>query len=371
MQSFIYFCTKQIYFLMKLLSSPNYTIELGSILDSSFQDLLNNHYSGAKKIIIVDENTHDNCLEFLLTSFDTLKEAEVMLLPAGEENKVMEVCFQVWEALTEYQIGRNDLIINLGGGVVTDMGGFIASVFKRGVDFVHIPTSLVGMVDASIGGKNGVDLGSYKNQLGVFSHPKFIFIDPLFLATLPAEEWMNGYAEMLKHTLISDRKKYNSLKKISSGLDLKNLELISDSVHIKFDIVEADPLELGLRKILNFGHTIGHALEGFFLEIEPVSHGHAIALGMIAESYIAMQQGKLSKEDYFDIELTLLEKFSVPKLEDNYFQEIAELTRNDKKNRDSKILCSLVTEIGSCDFNCEITLEEIIESLKYISKFHK
>ncbi len=356
---------------MKLFSSPYYTIELGSILDSSFQDLLSHKYLGAKKIIIVDENTHDNCLDFLLTSFDSLKEAEIILLPAGEENKVLEVCFQVWEAFTEYQIGRNDLIINLGGGVVTDMGGFIASVFKRGVDFIHIPTSLLGMVDASIGGKNGLDLGSFKNQLGLFSHPKFIFIDPIFLATLPADEWMNGYAEMLKQTLISDRNKYEKLKQINIGLDLKNIELIEDSVKLKFDIVEADPLDIGQRKILNFGHTIGHAIEGFFLEIEPISHGHAVALGMIAESYIAMQQGKLSKEDYYDIELTLLEKFSVPKMEENYFEDISELTRNDKKNRESKILCSLVTEIGSCEFNCEVSIEEIIDSLKYLSEFSK
>lgn len=356
---------------MKLFSSPYYTIELGSILDSSFQDLLSNKYLGAKKIIIVDENTHDNCLDFLLTSFDSLKEAEIILLPAGEENKVLEVCFQVWEAFTEYQIGRNDLIINLGGGVVTDLGGFIASVFKRGVDFIHIPTSLLGMVDASIGGKNGLDLGSFKNQLGLFSNPKFIFIDPIFLATLPADEWMNGYAEMLKQTLISDRNKYEKLKQINIGLDLKNIELIEDSVKLKFDIVEADPLDIGQRKILNFGHTIGHAIEGFFLEIEPISHGHAVALGMIAESYIAMQQGKLSKEDYYDIELTLLEKFSVPKMEENYFEDISELTRNDKKNRESKILCSLVTEIGSCEFNCEVSIEEIIDSLKYLSEFSK
>ena len=182
---------------------------------------------------------------------------------------------------------------------------------------------------------------------------------------------MNGYAEMLKQTLISDRNKYEKLKQINIGLDLKNIELIEDSVKLKFDIVEADPLDIGQRKILNFGHTIGHAIEGFFLEIEPISHGHAVALGMIAESYIAMQQGKLSKEDYYDIELTLLEKFSVPKMEENYFEDISELTRNDKKNRESKILCSLVTEIGSCEFNCEVSIEEIIDSLKYLSEFSK
>src|SRR5690606_12666250 len=148
-------------------------------------DLLTNDYTNSKKVILVDENTHDACLEYLLTAFDGLEDAEVMLLPAGEENKVMEVCFQVWEALSEYGVGRQDLIINLGGGVVTDMGGFIASLYKRGVDFINIPTSLLAMVDASVGGKTGIDLGMYKNQLGVFANPKRVFVDLGFLNTLP------------------------------------------------------------------------------------------------------------------------------------------------------------------------------------------
>src|SRR5690606_19825507 len=164
-------------------------------------DLLTNDYTNSKKVILVDENTHDACLEYLLTAFDGLEDAEVMLLPAGEENKVMEVCFQVWEAMSEYGVGRRDLIINLGGGVVTDMGGFIASVYKRGVDFINIPTTLLGMVDASIGGKTGIDLGPLKNQLGVFSNPKAIYVDVTFLETLETKDVVNGYAEMLKHAL--------------------------------------------------------------------------------------------------------------------------------------------------------------------------
>jgi 3-dehydroquinate synthase len=181
---------------MQQLIGTNYFIEIGDITQSSLETYIAKYYQQSKVVIIVDENTHDCCLEYLLTSFDFLKEAEVVLLPAGEENKVMEVCFQVWEALTEYGIGRNDLILNLGGGVVTDMGGFIASIYKRGIDFIHIPTSLLGMVDASIGGKTGIDLGVYKNQLGVFNQPKAIFIDPIFLATLSDNEKRNGYAEM-------------------------------------------------------------------------------------------------------------------------------------------------------------------------------
>lgn len=351
---------------MQTFTSTQFTLEIGSILDSSLAKLLAKKYADSKVVIIVDENTHDNCLEYMLTSFETLKEAEVMLLPVGEENKVMEVCFQVWEALTEYQIGRKDLIINLGGGVVTDMGGFIASIFKRGVDFIHIPTSLLGMVDASIGGKTGIDLGPYKNQLGVFSHPKYIFIDPVFLETLPAEEWMNGYAEMLKHALISDRKQYIKLKKINSDLELKKLKTLTDSIKVKFDIVEEDPLEKGRRKVLNFGHTIGHAIEGFFLDKEPISHGHAVAIGILAESYISMIQGKLNKTDYNDIELTILEKFPVPAIELEDIQEIVQLTKNDKKNEANKIYCSLLSEIGVCEINCEVKEAEIEAALNYL-----
>lgn len=351
---------------MQTFTSTQFTLEIGSILDSSLAKLLAKKYADSKVVIIVDENTHDNCLEYMLTSFETLKEAEVMLLPVGEENKVMEVCFQVWEALTEYQIGRKDLIINLGGGVVTDMGGFIASIFKRGVDFIHIPTSLLGMVDASIGGKTGIDLGPYKNQLGVFSHPKYIFIDPVFLETLPAEEWMNGYAEMLKHALISDRKQYIKLKKINSDLELKKLKTLTDSIKVKFDIVEEDPLEKGRRKVLNFGHTIGHAIEGFFLDKEPISHGHAVAIGILAESYISMIQGKLNKTDYNDIELTILEKFPVPAIELEDIQKIVQLTKNDKKNEANKIYCSLLSEIGVCEINCEVKEAEIEAALNYL-----
>lgn len=351
---------------MQTFTSSQYTIEIGSILDSSLADLLAKKYVDSKVVIIVDENTHDNCLEYLLTSFESLKEAEVMLLPVGEENKVMEVCFQVWEALTEYQIGRKDLIINLGGGIVTDMGGFIASIFKRGVDFIHIPTSLLAMVDASIGGKTGIDLGPYKNQLGVFSHPKNILIDPVFLETLPAEEWMNGYAEMLKHALISDRKHFDQMKKINSDTELKDLKTITASVKVKFDIVEEDPLEKGRRKVLNFGHTVGHAIEGFFMDKEPISHGHAVAIGMIAESYISMMQGKLNKTDFNEIESTILKKFPLPVIELEELQEIIHLTKNDKKNEANKIYCSLLSEIGDCEINCEVKESELENALNYI-----
>lgn len=354
---------------MKLFPSENYSIEIGPIIESTFSDLLFNKYSDSKVIIIVDENTHDHCLEYMLTSFESLKDSEIMLLPAGEENKVMEVCFQVWQALSEYKIGRKDLIINLGGGVVTDMGGFIASVFKRGIDFIHIPTSLLGMVDASIGGKTGIDLGPYKNQLGVFSFPKVIYVDPIFLGSLPNEEVLFGFAEMLKHALISSREKWEELKNISTIEDIVNIQLIIDSIKVKFEIVESDPFEKDKRKSLNFGHTIGHAIEGFLLDKEPIGHGHAVAIGMIAESYISMKMGKLNKTDYYDIELILTEKFPMINLDELAIKEIVLLARNDKKNETNKIKCVLLNKIGEADGTNTISGNDIAEALFYMNKF--
>ena len=177
--------------------------EWGPLLDSSFSSFLS-QYAPAKIAILVDENTHDHCLEFLLTAFEALAEAEVILLPAGEQNKVLEVCFQIWETLTEAGFGRHDLLINLGGGVVTDLGGFVASVYKRGLSFINIPTSLLCMVDASIGGKNGIDVGLYKNMVGLIRQPQFLVYDVGFLQSLPKHQWENGFAEIIKHAAIKD-----------------------------------------------------------------------------------------------------------------------------------------------------------------------
>lgn len=245
-----------------------YFIEIETLVNSQFPKLLD-AYDKQKIIIVVDENTHDCCLDYLITYFPKLENAEIMLLPVGEENKVLEICYQVWTALLEYKVGRSDLIINLGGGMVTDIGGFIASVYKRGISFVHIPTTLLGMVDASIGGKTGVDLENVKNVIGSFAQPKAIFIDTAFLETLPGEEIFNGYAEMLKHALILDAKYWDEIKHIQKETDLVTHALISHAVQLKLSIVSKDPNETGERKLLNFGHTIGHALESFFLVLHP------------------------------------------------------------------------------------------------------
>jgi len=343
-------------------------IENGPLVDSSFQAVLNEQYAHSRIVIMVDENTHDCCLEYLITSFDQLAEAEVMLLPVGEENKVMEVCFQVWEALTEYGIGRDDLIINLGGGVVTDMGGFIAAVYKRGVDFIHIPTTLLGMVDASIGGKTGIDLGNYKNQLGIFKEPVKIYTDAGFLGSLPDQEVLNGFAEMLKHALITSAELWLDLKSISSIDEMKDMSRIKTSQVIKCKAVLNDPLDKGQRKNLNFGHTVGHAIEGFYLDSLGLSHGHCVALGIIAESYVSFAKGLLSEVELKDISETIRTWFEVPEFDSSAFDSIVQLMKNDKKNSANKILGCALNDVGNCMWDVEYTHIEIKDALKYLLK---
>lgn len=351
---------------MKTINTKDSVIEIGSVTEGSLTSVLQ-VYKNYNLIIIVDENTHDNCLEYMITSFPELERAEIILLPVGEENKVMEVCFQVWQAFTEYGFGRKDLVINLGGGVVTDMGGFIASIYKRGLKFINVPTSLLGMVDAAIGGKTGIDLDRFKNQLGTFSHPTHIFIDPIFLQTLPEEEVFNGYAEMVKHALIKDVDLWEKIRVIHSEEELTTIQNIYTSVKIKTDIVDGDPTEKGERKILNFGHTIGHALESYFLDKTAISHGHAVALGMCAESFISFKRNWISKEVFKDIEATITASFPMISLNADEVSVVISLMYQDKKNESGKIFGSILKDVGLCSYDVELSEDEIGESLFHLS----
>ncbi len=352
---------------IKQIKSRYSHIEVGALYDSSLVHLIEERYSGSRVCIIVDDNTHDFCLDYLLSLHSKFENAEIILLPVGEENKVMEVCFQVWEALTEYNFSRKDLVINLGGGLVTDMGGFIASIYKRGMDFIHIPTSLLGMIDASIGGKTGIDMGNYKNHLGVINHPKAIFTDPNFLYSLPAEEIIYGYAEMLKHALIRDKNLWEEIKFVRNDEELTSEAILVKSIKIKVEIIDEDPMEGGLRKILNFGHTIGHGLEGYFLGKTNLAHGHCVALGLCAESYISLQKGLLSKEQYIDIENCIRRSFHFISITAEQISEILKLIHNDKKNSDNQIKCCLLSGIGSCLYDQVVTEDEIANSLFHLN----
>ena len=345
---------------MHSISANNYELEIGSILDSSFASLLDK-YSDVKKIIVSDDNTSEHCVPFLISNYDGLAEAEVVILPAGEENKSLAIVANVWELLTEYGLGRHDLIINVGGGVVTDMGGFIASCYKRGMQFINIPTSLLSMVDASIGGKTGVNLDHYKNQIGVFNDPEAVYIDPIFLSTLESNELLSGYAEMIKHGLIHSTDLFN---KVIEQLDIPfelELELLKESIQVKNEVVKRDPLEGGERKILNFGHTIGHVIEGLMLGSEGMTHGHAVGIGMVFEAYLSTKKGKLSQEEFKTIESAILDVFPVPTFSNDDIQSMTALLTNDKKNKGGKILCCLLEKIGECTFDHEISEQEVTE----------
>jgi 3-dehydroquinate synthase len=223
------------------------------------------------------------------------------------------------------------------------------------------------MVDAAIGGKNGIDLDGYKNQLGTITQPACVFIDSGFLGTLPAEEIFNGYAEMLKHALIGDVALWEEIRHIQSEEELIQQEVIVKAIRVKTNIIEQDPLEGGLRKKLNFGHTVGHALESYFFQSTPISHGHAVALGMIAESYISMKRNQLPKEAYKEIESTIIRSFPMIELQAEDVSQVISLMYQDKKNEAGQIRSCLLEGIGTCLYDQEVKEEEIGESLFHLT----
>jgi 3-dehydroquinate synthase len=343
-------------------------IEFGPLSESTLNVLLETTFSRSKKIILVDENTQVNCLESLLTHFEVLSEAEVIVIPAGEVNKTIDVATQVCLAFKDYEVGRNDVLINLGGGMVTDMGGFIASIYNRGISCIHVPTTLLGMVDAAIGGKTGVDLEGAKNLIGTFYQPDAIYIDGAFLITLPDEEWLNGYAEMLKHALIADFSLWNKLQGKKELKKEISIELIRECSNIKQQIVLEDPMEKGKRKFLNFGHTVGHAIESVLLDNEhAISHGHAVALGMIAESYVSMKLGLLSMENYYTVETHLKKCYNLLSLTNEEVEEALAFARLDKKNSLNKINVVLLKNIGQVEGLFEIDESLFMECLTKIT----
>jgi len=273
-----------------------------------------NHYldgsSYSSLFIIVDENTYEHCLPNFMAAITGDYHFEVLEIESGEINKNIQTCVNLWQMLSDLDADRKSLIINLGGGVVTDLGGFVASTFKRGVDFINVPTTLLSMVDASVGGKTGIDLGPLKNQVGVINQPKMVLIISEFLKTLEEQQLNSGFAEMLKHGLIQDDNYWRELKNV---VDFSNLdEKIGHSVEIKNKVVQEDPTEQGQRKILNFGHTLGHAIESYFLinnERETLLHGEAIAIGMILEAYLSKEVLGLPAEQLSDITTTFLDRY--------------------------------------------------------------
>ncbi|WP_378173502.1 3-dehydroquinate synthase [Aquimarina sp. SS2-1] len=322
----------------------------------------------SKIFILVDSNTYENCYAYFMSNVEGDYEIEVIEIEPGEINKNIETCSSIWSVLAEYGADRKSLLINLGGGVVTDLGGFIACTFKRGINYINVPTSLLAMVDASVGGKTGVDLGNLKNMVGVISESEMVLVDTEFLGTLPVNQMCSGFAEMLKHGLIQDKgywEKMSDLSKLTTD-DLD--QLIYDSVVIKNKIVFEDPTEQNIRKYLNFGHTLGHAIESFYLthpEKPELLHGEAIAIGMILEGFISAAQLSLTKEELTRISQVILATFPKVDIDPKDYNKIMELLVHDKKNEKGNIYFVLLNTIGDAKYNCIVSDDLIMDAFEY------
>ncbi len=341
---------------MQTISGTNYDVLFGaSGYETLAAILLPTQYS--KIFILVDENTSQYCLPYFLSNLATEIEIEIIELEAGELHKNIATCLEVWGALSELGADRKSILLNLGGGVISDLGGFVACTFKRGIDFITIPTTLLGMVDAAIGGKNGVDLDHLKNQIGRISEPKAVVIDTQFLTTLPAQEMRSGLAEMLKHGLIFDAAYWNKFKNLTN-LNTEHLDdLIHRSIQIKNEIVLQDINELNVRKTLNFGHTLGHAIESYFLSEnskKTLLHGEAVAAGMILESYLSKEQNGLTQEEYQEIKYIINETFERISFSNKAIETIIEFLQFDKKNAFGEIQFVLLEKIGHATINQKI-----------------
>lgn len=325
-----------------------------SILDSNFSQL-NDFILNLKPsqlFILVDENTHEYCLPQLLGNLDTNVPFEIIEIEAGEAMKTIETATQLWEILADFKADRKSLLINLGGGVITDMGGFVASTYKRGIPFINMPTTLLGMCDASIGGKTGIDHQFLKNIVGTFAEPEHLFVFPAFLKTLPFEELRSGFAEMLKHGLIADRKHWEDLISIDELTPESIFPFVETSMKIKQKVVEVDFKEQNIRKTLNFGHTIGHAVESLYLQTgNLIPHGEAVALGMICETYLAVLEKLIVPATAQNIIGQIQKFYHYISIDQFSTDDLVSLMRNDKKNSNGKISFSLITDIGSCKFD--------------------
>lgn len=331
--------------------------------------LLENRHSNI--FILVDNNTHENCLSRFLPKLKADIAVEVVEIEAGEKNKNLETCSQVWQVLSDLEADRKSLMINLGGGVVTDLGGFVASCFKRGIAYINIPTTLLAMVDASVGGKTGVDLGNLKNQIGVINHSKMVLIDPVFLDTLPKNEMRSGLAEVLKHGLINNEKYWNKVTALNQ-LAIEDLEgIIKESVDIKAEVVTRDPNEDNLRKTLNFGHTLGHAIESYFLSntSKPtLLHGEAVAVGMILALYLSKELKDFPEEKLNSVTSYILDLYGKVDFDKKDIEEIIELLKYDKKNEFGNINFVLLEDIGKPIIDCLVPNEVIYKAFDFYKK---
>lgn len=310
--------------------------------------------------VLVDENTRKHCLPVSPIG----EEINLIEISSGEQNKTLDTCTHIWEQMTELKMSRKSLLINLGGGVIGDMGGFVASTYKRGMSFVNMPTTLLAQVDASIGGKLAVDFQGLKNHIGIFREPNLVICDTQYLKTLPQREIRSGYAEIIKHCLIRDKEEWEKLKTESFDPNKDWSSTLKRSVGLKGAVVKEDPEEQGLRKILNFGHTLGHAIETYFLDTENrLLHGEAIAVGMILEGFLSVKVSGLKESALESLTTYILKTYGKVVLPD--LEEFGQFLIHDKKNAGGKVNYSLLNEIGKCVWDQQVSTSLIHEAITY------
>ncbi|MGF7215549.1 3-dehydroquinate synthase [Spirosoma lacussanchae] len=339
------------------------TVTIASLTESLPAFLDSSDFSAIA--VIADNHTFKFCYPEIKA---LLPRHTLVRIKAGEEQKHLATCELIWDALTRANFDRHALVLNLGGGVIGDMGGFCAATYKRGIAFAQLPTTLLAQVDASVGGKLGIDFNGFKNHIGVFQQPNAVLIDPSLLATLPERELRSGFAEIIKHCLIADASMWNDIRR--RDLDEQDWAmLVAHSVAVKQRVVEQDPTEKGLRKILNFGHTLGHAVETYFLT-QPrkrLLHGEAIAVGMVAEAFIAFQKKMIDQELLTQIEEYVFAVYGNVRLTEADTEPILALTLQDKKNRGNQVRMALLDGPGSCAFDLPVTMADMRRGLAFYS----
>ncbi len=348
------------------------------VISENLQNALNEAITACKHdklFVLVDETTDQFCLP-VVEGYDCMKETQKIVIGATDSNKTLDTVSHVWEELQRMGATRHSLMINLGGGMVTDLGGFAASTFKRGIAFINIPTTLLSMVDASVGGKTGFNFGGLKNEIGVFNNAQCVILDTIFLRTTDRENILSGYAEMLKHGLINEEKMwaelltFEGLDKIEEGDNLMKLNrMVADSIEVKQYIVTEDPKEQGIRKALNLGHTAGHAFESLALQRKPILHGYAVAYGLIVELYLCCVKAGFPQDKMRQTVNFIKEHYGRMAITCDDYPEIIALMHHDKKNIGTDINFTLLGDIGDIRINQTATEEEIKEALDFYREF--
>lgn len=324
-----------------------------------------------KVFVLVDETTEKTCWP-LINRFLSLRNAQLIVIGSTDVHKNLETLSLVWKSLGEGRATRHSCLINLGGGMVTDLGGFAAATFKRGIDFINIPTTLLAMVDASVGGKTGINFNGLKNEIGAFRDAHCVILNTTFLKTLDADNIRSGYAEMLKHGLISTEKMWADLVSfplaaLPNPQYLSQLQrMVADSVKVKEHVVNVDPRENGIRKALNFGHTFGHAFESWALKHNPILHGYAVAFGMVCELYLSAIKTNFPSDKMRQTVAFIKENYGTLNITCDDYEELIELMTHDKKNKAGVINFTLLGGIGDVKINQTATEEEMKEALDFL-----